>query len=177
MFEKTNIFFNPRFLGSFNERELRAKTYNKPFSVVEKFLICGHPEHPIETIPKELQVFNEPIVYLYIFHLDKTLEWHKDEMRLDFKATAKYAAILEGKGTLEIETPNGIDALVFDEKNRWVKFDHLSRHRFIVEEPCIMIMAITLPLDEAETFDKSYYWSTEVNAINKIVWEKDHRTL
>lgn len=168
---KTDLYFDQKYNISFGLHELQAKKYNPPFKVVDNFYIIGDVFHPLETIPKELQVFDDPIVYLYIFDLAETLEWHVDEMRMDYLASAKYAAILEGRGTLEAKINNTVESFLFEEKNRWVKFPNRKPHRFIVHEPCKMVMAITLDKKEAAKFDKSYFWSTEVDDINKIVYE------
>jgi hypothetical protein len=168
---QTDFYIDRKFISDFESRELQAKKYNPPFKVVDHFYTIGDPTQPLTSIPKELQVFDDTIVYIYIFDMSETLEWHIDEMRLDYLATAKYAAILEGRGTLEVKIDDTTESFLFEERNRWVKFPNTKPHRFIVHEPCKMIMAITLDKEEAAKFNNSYFWSTEVDAINKIVYE------
>lgn len=172
----TNKSFDSSYVDQFYLRELKAKLYNKPFSVVENFYVIGDLADPVNTIPKDLQVFNDTIIYIYIFDLPKTLEWHIDEMRMDYSCTAKYAALIEGSGTLECKTETGIDTFYFCEenKNQWVTFPNTKPHRFIVEQPSKMVMALTFDKEQADNFDVSAFWSTEVDAVNKILWEQQN---
>lgn len=175
--QATDKYFNPEHLRYFFERELKAKIYNKPFSVVEKFYISqsGEGRELFTSIPQELQIFDSPIVYIYVFDLPKTLEWHRDEMRLDYACDAKYVALIEGSGVLELKIDDHFESYDFGPQNalNWVEFPNTELHRFIVKEKAKMIMAITLNEKEAyEKFDRSYFWSTEVDAINKIVWNQ-----
>lgn len=166
MIKETNKFFDGTTVIHFYEKDLVSKKYKSEFSEINKFYVIGDVTDPINTIPKNLQVFNDPIICIYIFDLTETLDWHIDEMRMDFLSSGKYTALIEGSGTLESNTDGVITSLDMGFHNRlqWVSFSNTKPHRFIVKEKAKMVMALTAVQEIADNFNVSLFWSTEVDA-------------
>lgn len=169
LIEPTNYYFDPKFLETdFTLKFALATRYKKGFDVIEEYKECGNSRDPLNTIPAELQILpGVTILHMYTMQMEKTLEWHKDEMVLDYKSSGKYTALIEGSGRLEVkkEENSTVESYEFTEKYRYVKFMPTDIHRFIPYEKTKMVVSNTMNSDTAY-FDVSLYKginSTESN--------------
>lgn len=184
LIEPTNLEINyDLVMKNMYKKDLQAKKYLPVFFDILEYYLIGDTTNPVETIPKEFQIFgNNIIVHMYILEMNCNLEWHRDEMRGDYWSKAKYTCILNGSGILEVMDENGrVESHPFHENHNhciWVKFSHTKRHRFITSN-AKMLLATTLHLDDLHKFGPQFFWSNApgVDAINSIVWEEKLKNL